>query len=220
MLTSISLAGTWDFALDPDGRGEREGWSAGALPDTIALPGSIDEAQKTPLTTGRTMAHLSRRHPYVGRAWYARDVEIGADAAALYQTLVLERPHGEVTAWLDGGRIGRDESLSTACRFFLGRLAEGTHRLVLQVDNGRFEAVGDAIAERNPDVAHSKTEHTQTNWNGIVGRLALEGSLAAIATVEVPRRDGTSVSTSSSTPSIPTFTGPVTGASRMAMRWT
>jgi hypothetical protein len=188
MLFETALAGEWEFALDPDGRGEREAWFKAALPDTITLPGSVDEAAKTPLTTGRTMAHLSRRHPYVGRAWYARTFEVGAEADGLFHHLSLERVHGELNVWVDGFKLGRDDSLSTANRMLIGKLAAGPHRVVLMIDNGRFEAVGDAIARYNPmhaDVAHSTTDHTQTNWNGVVGHVRVEASRASIARVDV-----------------------------------
>jgi hypothetical protein len=188
MLFSTPLDGEWSFALDPEGRGEAEAWFDTELADTITLPGSIDEAQKTPLTTGGTMAHLSRRHPYVGKAWYARDFEVGAEADGLFHHLALERPHGEVNVWIDGLKLGRDESLSTENRFLIGPLAAGTHRLVMMIDNSRFEAVGDAIARNGPrmaDVAHSKTEHTQTNWNGVVGYLRIEAARASVARVDV-----------------------------------
>ena len=102
MLLSTPLDGEWSFALDPEGRGEAESWFTADLGDTIRLPGSIDEARKTPLTTGGTMAYLSRRHPYVGKAWYARSFEVEAEADGLFHHLVLERPHGEVNVWIDG----------------------------------------------------------------------------------------------------------------------
>ncbi|HEY9344309.1 MAG TPA: sugar-binding domain-containing protein, partial [Inquilinus sp.] len=145
MLFETSLAGIWSFALDPDHRGVKEAWFNHDLDDTIALPGSVDEARKAPANPESTMAHLSRRHPYVGRAWYGRSFEVAAEAEGLYHQLVLERPHGEVTVWLDGVKIGRDRSLSTEHRFLLGKLAAGTHRLVLMIDNERVEAVGEAI---------------------------------------------------------------------------
>jgi hypothetical protein len=186
MLLSTPLDGNWLFALDPDKRGIREQWFKLVLDDTIVLPGSIDEARKVPLTTERTMAHLSRRHPYVGQAWYAREFEVGAEGDGLFHFLALERPHGEVTVWLDGFKVGRDESLSTENRFFLGPLKAGAHRLVMMIDNDRFEAVGEAIVRQNMiDVAHSTTDHTQTNWNGVVGYLRIEACRASIARLDV-----------------------------------
>ncbi|MBZ9936913.1 hypothetical protein LB518_11445 [Mesorhizobium sp. BR1-1-16] len=196
MLRSIPLEGTWSFALDPDSRGEAEGWFRTELGDTIALPGSVDEARKTPLSTGETMAHLSRRHPYVGKAWYARDFEVPEGLDDHFFHVALERPHGEVNIWLDGYKLGRDESLSTAVRMLAGPLTAGRHHLVMMIDNARFEAVGDAIIRNHHlmgDVAHSKTDHTQTNWNGVVGYLRIEAARASIAKIEVdaPSRDVT-----------------------------
>lgn len=188
MLLSTSLDGEWSFALDPQGRGEAEAWFKAELSDTISLPGSVDEARKTPLTKGGTMAHLSRRHPYVGKAWYAREFEVLQEADGLFHHLALERPHGEVTVWIDGLKLGRDESLSTENRFLIGPLAAGRHRLVMMIDNSRFEAVGEAIARNGPkmaSVAHSTTEHTQTNWNGVVGYLRIEAARASVARVDV-----------------------------------
>ncbi|MFC3703716.1 sugar-binding domain-containing protein [Devosia honganensis] len=194
MLTSIPLEGEWAFALDPDSRGEAEQWFATDLPDTISLPGSVDEAKKTPLSTGSTMAHLSRRHPYVGKAWYARSFDIPEGMEDHYFHLALERPHGEVNVWIDGYKLGRDESMSTAVRMLIGQLSPGPHRLVMMIDNARFEAVGEAIIRshaRMGDVAHSKTDHTQTNWNGVVGYLRIEAARASIARLDVhaPSRD-------------------------------
>lgn len=191
MLFSIPLEGQWSFALDPANKGEAEQWFKSPLNDTISLPGSVDEAEKTPRSTTRTMAHLSRRHPYIGRAWYARTFEVPEGLDDHFFHIALERPHGEVNIWLDGYKLGRDESLSTAVRMLAGKLAAGSHSLVMMIDNGRFEAVGDAIIRDHAlmgDVAHSKTEHTQTNWNGVVGYLRMEASRAQIARVDVDAR--------------------------------
>ena len=91
MLFSIPLEGQWSFALDPTGKGEAEAWHVSGLNDTIALPGSVDEAAKTPLTTTRTMAHLSRRHPYVGKAWYGRSFSVPEGLDDHFFTIALER---------------------------------------------------------------------------------------------------------------------------------
>jgi hypothetical protein len=196
MLTSIPLEGEWAFALDPESRGEAEQWFKSDLNDTIHLPGSVDEAKKTPLSTVRTMAHLSRRNPYVGKAWYAKTFDVPEGMDDHYFHIALERPHGEVNIWVDGYKLGRDESLSTAVRMLIGKLKPGSHKIVMMIDNARFEAVGEAIIRDHAlmgDVAHSKTEHTQTNWNGVVGYLRIEAARASIARVDVhaPSRDVT-----------------------------
>lgn len=186
MLTRLDLSGTWSFALDPAGTPQEKYWAPKAdLTDTIELPGSVDEAEKAPLTTTTTMAYLSRKHPYVGKAWYQRTITIADDQADQFHWLFLERPHGLVDLYVDGIRTGRDESLSTPNRFFIGKLNAGEHVITLLIDNGRFEAVGDPHLPRNPDIAHSKSDHTQTNWNGVVGRIELQSQGAGIAKLKV-----------------------------------
>lgn len=188
MLHEISLQGRWEFALDPESIGERGEWFKKPLEDFIELPGSVDEAQKTPLTTDRTMFFLSRKHPFVGKAWYARDFVVPNHADGMYHHLNFERVHGELNVWVDGVKLGRDDSLSTPNRLFIGHLSPGTHRVVLMVDNARYEAVGEGVVRENgrmSDVAHSNSDHTQTNWNGIVGRMAIEAARASVTRVDV-----------------------------------
>lgn len=186
MLSSLDLSGTWSFALDPKGMMQEQYWAAPkTFDDTITLPGSVDEAEKIPLTTGRTMAYLSRKNPYVGKAWYQRTITIAEDKAEQFHWVYLERPHGSVDLFVDGLKTGRDESLSTPNRFFIGKLTAGEHVLTLLIDNTRFEAVGDPHLPRNPDVAHSKSDHTQTNWNGVVGRIELQSQGAGITKLKV-----------------------------------
>ena len=40
-----SLAGTWQFSLDPADQGMKENWQDRSFDKTIALPGTTDEAQ-------------------------------------------------------------------------------------------------------------------------------------------------------------------------------
>lgn len=196
MLHETSLAGTWSFALDAQTAVAVSTILPEDLADVIELPGSVDLARKTPENFACRRSHLTRRHPYVGLAWYARDFDVPAEASGMFHHLVLERVHGDLTVWLDGLRVGRDESLSAECRFLLGALAAGRHRLTLAIDNRRFEAVGDAnaapglfaaanAAQGLADLAHSTTDHTQTNWNGVIGRMAIEAAHARISKLRV-----------------------------------
>ena len=69
------MAGSWEFALDPEGA-----LSAGAkFEDSIRLPGTTDLAGKgnEPSETVVTV-RLSRRHSYVGKAWYRKRITIPA----------------------------------------------------------------------------------------------------------------------------------------------
>ncbi len=192
MLSHQDLSGTWSFALDPDGNLQQHYWAPPQdLADTITLPGSVDEAEKVPLTTERTMDYLSRKHPYVGKAWYRRSITIAPETADQFYWLFLERPHGVVELFIDGMKRGRDDSLSAPNRFFLGQLEAGEHMLTLSIDNGRSESVGDAHLPLDPNLAHSRSDHTQTDWNGVVGRIELQSQRAGIAklAVHAPNHD-------------------------------
>jgi hypothetical protein len=64
--------------------------------------------------------------------------------------------------------MGRDDALGTPHVYDLGKLAPGPHRLTIRVDNRRIVDVGEN--------SHSISDHTQGNWNGIVGRIELHAT--------------------------------------------
>ena len=190
----IDLAGTWSFALDRADRGQEERWYSRKLDGAIDLPGSL-QAQgvgdaiglETPwvgtivdqsfFTDARYAPYrqpdnfkvpfwLQPEKYYSGAAWYQRTVTIPPDWQDRRITLTLERPHWETAVWLDDRLLGRNDSLATAHVYELGtHVTPGEHRLTIRVDNRMIVDVG-------PN-AHSVTDHTQTNWNGIIGRIEL-----------------------------------------------
>ncbi|MBB2903163.1 hypothetical protein FHR75_004005 [Kineococcus radiotolerans] len=112
---------------------------------------------------------------YRGAAWFQRTIDIPSAWAGRRIVLHLERVHWESTLWVDERRMGSEISLSTPHRYDLGELPAGPHVLTLRVDNRTVVDVG-------PN-AHSISDHTQGNWNGVVGDLRLE----ALAPVTVRR---------------------------------
>lgn len=188
-----SLQGQWLFALDPDDRGLAEQWYNKSLNDTINLPGSLQEQGYgnevgigTPWTGWvvdkswyNSPSYERYRQPgnikvpfwlnpnkhYVGVAWYQKEIEIPGSWADRPIELELERTHWETTLFLDGTEMGKHESLSTPFRYVFEKLTPGKHTLTLRVDNRINIAVGVN--------AHSVSDHTQTNWNGIIGTISL-----------------------------------------------
>ena len=63
------LSGTWEFSLDPSSTLKADS----PFEDTMELPGTTDLAGKgqEPVADVETM-RLTRRHAYVGKAWYRR----------------------------------------------------------------------------------------------------------------------------------------------------
>lgn len=103
---------------------------------------------------------------YVGVAWYSTGFTLPASMSKRNLLLLLERPHWETTVWVDGVKLGMQNSLSTPHRYVFGNLKAGEHVLTIRVDN----RVKDIDVGEN---AHSISDHTQTNWNGIAGDIII-----------------------------------------------
>ena len=172
---SQSLAGRWQFQLDPSDVGLRMSqWESNL---EITLPGSTDEAKQGVRNETQNLYHLSRRFAYIGAAWYRRKVTVPESYRDKRTVLFLERPHGEVHVWLNTTYLGSQNSLSTPHQFDLGVLEPGDYDLTLKVDNTPKVGVGNAnVSSGYFNLAHSVTEHTQTNWNGVVGRIELQAT--------------------------------------------
>ena len=163
----ISLAGRWEFALDPKDVGEAKGWSKKTLDDTITLPTTTDVAQKAPLlATTQEAWKLTRSHPYTGVAWYRRSFEVPSSWQGKFLWLSLERTKS-TKVFVDGVLKGEDNGLSAPQRFKIGPLAAGEHSLALRVDN-RLERWPDRVS-----ASHMLEESTQTNWNGVIGKIEI-----------------------------------------------
>ncbi|MFD2036294.1 sugar-binding domain-containing protein [Belliella marina] len=191
----IDLSGEWGFQVDSLAVGEAERWFDGGMNDIIKLPGSMAEHGKgnevsvSTVWTGeivdsayyfsdkfekyRTADNtkipfwLQPTKHYIGVAWYQREIEIPKDWEGQSIVLFLERPHWETTVWVDGEEFGMQNSLGTPHEVKLGtNLSAGKHTVTVRVDN--------RVKEINPGLsAHSISDQTQTNWNGIVGKIEL-----------------------------------------------
>ena len=168
----MSIAGRWRFAL-----GDTTNCT-----DVIDLPSTTDIAQKgngrinarelekiDPMRddaylTDALTRHPTRRFPYVGPATYERDVDVPAEWAGKRIELLIERTK-YVSVYFDGKPIGRCETLATPAVVELPRgTSPGRHRLRLVVDNG---------LRGRPLSGHQISDDTQTNWNGVMGRMEL-----------------------------------------------
>jgi len=185
--------GDWVVTLDREDRGIADGWFRRPLarpqtvPETLPSSGLGDPVTATTEWTARlgqrvidnVPEYAAYRQPgnikvpyflqpdthYVGAAWYQREIVIPADWAGRRAVVSLERPHWETRVWIDGRYVGRNDSLYTAHEYDLGKLAPGRHRLTVRVDNRMVVDIGTG--------SHGVTDHTQGNWNGIVGKIEL-----------------------------------------------
>ncbi len=166
----IDLAGTWAFQLDSANKGHAGQWYLNTLtPGVMFLPGSTDQAGFGVKVLVPDTGWLTRPFKYEGPAWYQKEVVIPETWRGLHIVLFLERPHWQTEVWVDGKPAGARNSLSTPHEYDLSAsLAPGRRRITICVDNSYKIDVG-----RN---AHSVTEHTQTNWNGIAGEIGLRAT--------------------------------------------
>ena len=199
----ISLAGTWELKLDPQDKGLREHWWAVPYSDKVKLPGSLTENGKgdditlqTPWTGDviDSSYYFSEKYAkyrqndikipfwlkstkyFAAPAWYKRTINVPENWAKKKVILNLERCHWETSVFVNGAFCGTQNSLVTAHQYDItGLLKEKNNDIVVRVDNRIKIYIG-------PN-SSSITEHTQTNWNGIVGDISLEAK--ALTNIEV-----------------------------------
>jgi hypothetical protein len=191
----IDLSGTWQFQIDSLDQGVEAQWFKNELTDQVELPGSMATNGKGNVVTVNTQwtggivdsswyyddKYAKYREPgnvkipfwlqpdkyYVGAAWYQRTVEIPAAWKEKHIELYLERCHWETRLWIDDHELGMQNSLATPHIYDLSAvLTPGKHIISILVDN--------RIKEIDPGInSHSIADHTQSNWNGIVGKIEL-----------------------------------------------
>ena len=193
----LSLAGNWRFAMDPRDEGILQHWEGKQLTDQIELPGSMitrNKGEEVGLHTKWTASiydssfffqprlekfrqpdnykvpfWLTPQKYYVGAAWYQKEVMIPANWKGKPIRLYMERVHIGSSVWFDGKRIDSfQNSLSTPHVYELtSAVTPGQHTITVRIDNRM------RVAEVGQD-SHSVADHTQGNWNGIIGKISLQ----------------------------------------------
>lgn len=173
---TLDLSGQWTYALDRAMSGEKENWNNRLFDKTLQLPGTLDDngigdPSDVPLKLEKaTMLQLTRKHRYVGPAWYSREVLIPDEWKDKHITFELERVIWETTVWVDGKRAGMNESIVAPHAFDLSAyLTPGKHLITIRIDNREKYDV--SLDTRN--FAHAYTDGTQIIWNGVIGDFQL-----------------------------------------------
>jgi len=190
---ATSLAGYWQFQLDPTDVGVRLGWFNRRLPYLISLPGILQaqgfgnaigtdtpwvlslydrswflrDDYKAYVEPGKVKVPFLSQPPlhYLGAAWYQREVFLPTSASGRRVVLTLERPHWSTTVWVDDRMVGSNASLVAPHEYDLGNVSPGRHRLTIRVDNRM-------LLPYRPD-AHSVSDSLGASWNGLVGRIEI-----------------------------------------------
>jgi hypothetical protein len=192
---TIAISGVWQYELDPNNVGLAENWQNKKFTKKLTLPGSLTTNKigdppniNTKWTGGiwdssyfkvdkyipyrradnfKTTFWLQADHYYVGAAWYQKEIIIPNSWKGKTLDVFLERCHWQSTLFFDGEKINSKNSLGTPHEYkIITKLTPGKHTITIRVDN--------SINDIDPgDSAHSISDHTQTNWNGITGIMSL-----------------------------------------------
>jgi len=190
----IDLSGQWSYRLDPEDNGVENKWFGETFTDYLILPGTLasnnigdsvteftpwlgaiidkdlwfdekwekllgDQGYKPPFW-------LAPKKFYCGPAWYQKEILIPKSWDDQFVELELERCHWESRVWLNDSLLGNNLSLSTPHRYILPKgLKAGKNTLTIRIDNSYLIPVGIN--------AHSVSDNTQGNWNGIAGNIKL-----------------------------------------------
>ena len=167
----LDLSGEWHFYLDPGNKVSGENWQSKTFTEFVKLPGTTDENKKGILNTNKTeTTHLSREYTWFGKAFYQRKIVIDNSWNGKYIRLVMERTKPSMV-WVDGVPAGSNTNITTSQIYELSKLLKpGEHTLTIMVDNGK------SVPVEVINSSHAYVEHTQTNWNGIIGKFILEAS--------------------------------------------
>lgn len=157
-MNRMNLSGKWGFCLDNEKVGLDKGFFNMDFLDSIELPTTVSEAKKGEPSDRRDTGYLTDPYATSGYAWYTRiiDVEAGDKILTLERTRISH-------LWVDGEYFGSRDSLCTSHRYEI-TLTEGAHRITIMTDNSSYPVPG----------GHMTSPDTQTNWNGITGKIFLE----------------------------------------------
>ena len=162
---TIDLSDSWKFRLDPDNLGITAQWFNQTFKDSVKLPGTTDENEKGIYKNEKAVDRLSRVWYWKGAVWYQKEVIIPENWSGKNVKLLLERTK-DTYVWFDDVNCGYENTLSAPQYFDLSKaISPGKHRITLLVDNAKLPPVGPS---------HAVDERTQTNWNGVVGKIELQ----------------------------------------------
>lgn len=163
MIKKLDLAGSWHFAMDAAKEGIQNKQYLTVPNDTIPLPGTISQAKKGTPSDVRETGFLTDPYLFEGYAWYSKDITLEKEDIGKVIYLYLERTR-MTKVWIDDAFVGEFDSLNTPHNYELTKfITKPQFRLTILVSNVDYPTKG----------GHLTSPDTQTNWNGIIGEIAL-----------------------------------------------
>lgn len=144
----IDLSGEWTVKID-------------SVQYKVILPGSLAENSVGYEPTDSATNILSETYSYQGVAWFEKEVRIPSSWVNRPVELYMERAKVS-EAYINGKPIGSQNSVSTPHVYRIDSLFRaGKNHIAIKIDNTKnLLPLGGS---------HAYSEHTQTNWNGILG---------------------------------------------------
>ena len=159
MYKTIDLSGIWSFQLDEEKLGSNTQFN-----DTITLPGTTSYFKKGKKNENVELGCLTEEYKFEGHAWFSRTIDISEEVSGKNCFLYLERTR-VTTIWIDGVQVGTQNSLCTPHIYDITNyLSSGERVITILVDNTNYPTKG----------GHLTSPDTQTNWNGITGKIELQ----------------------------------------------
>jgi hypothetical protein len=171
----LSLNGTWQVALDSNDKKY-----------AVSLPGTLDDAAIGDPVTVRpelniaTLAHLTRKVEFTGKAYYTRTFITPQSFSSKKIELELGRVIWKSHVWIDGKEVATtQESLVTPHSFDVtDYIIPGKKQTItICIDNSNIYPGINVYSKSYPkgseEMAHSYTNHTQIKWNGVLGYINL-----------------------------------------------
>lgn len=157
MLRKYDLSGEWLFSFD-----------RAKYDDKITLPSTTAMSHKGEVNNVPSYGYLTEMYPFSGDAYYKRTVSIRRNSLSESFYIFLERSR-TTTLYIDGVRVGEFSSFFAPHCYDItdyirwdGDCAEVTVEVV--VNNRDYMTPG----------GHMTSPDTQTNWNGILGRMEMQ----------------------------------------------
>jgi len=129
----------------------------------MQLPGTTAQQKLGTYNESRESGFLTEKYPFAGQIWLRRVITLSREQAGKKHCfLTLERTR-VTEVWINGEKIGSENSLCTPHVYDLSRHLAERMELVIRVKNVGYPTKG----------GHMTSPDTQTNWIGITGRMEL-----------------------------------------------
>lgn len=167
-MRTVDISGIWQCRLDAEKEGVECGFEKGGYDDIISLPGTTSMAKLGEKNEARETGFLTDEYAFEGYAWFAKEISISADDLGQPTKLFLERTRMS-RVWVNGQEVTGEaavnvDSLCTPHIYDITDFIDSEEFLLtIMVSNTDYPTKG----------GHMTSPDTQSNWNGIMGRMEL-----------------------------------------------